>query len=110
MACYLIPNAGRNELGILQEETFMYFEDIEYCRRAKEAGIPIYFVPDAHYIHYHGQASKKAGQNLSNERLVKASKWYHGWFNYAMVYAVLWAGQKWNMVVAPEARWKKEDK
>lgn len=110
MACFLIPRTVINELGLLQEETFMYFEDVEYCRRARVAKIPIYYVPDAEFIHYHGQASKKAGLTLSNERLIKAAKWYHGEFGYALVTAVLWAGQKWGKVVAPESRWKKEDR
>ncbi len=108
MACFLIPRKVLNEIGLIQEETFMYFEDIEYCRRAGKAGIPIYYLPDAHFIHYHGQASKKAGADLSYARNVAAAKWYHGKLNYFLVTAVLWAGQKWNKVVAPESRWKKE--
>lgn len=109
MACYLIPRKVINQIGILEEETFMYFEDIEYARRAKNSNIPIYYVPNAEFIHYHGQASKKAGVELSNERLVKASKWYHGSINYFLVTAVLWAGQKWGKVTSPESHWKKED-
>jgi GT2 family glycosyltransferase len=109
MACFLIPHQVINEIGILQEATFMYFEDIDYCRRAGNNNIPIFYVPDAEYIHYHGQASKKAGKNISNERLIKAAKWYHGPVKYAMVTAVLWAGQKFGMVVAPTSRWTKKD-
>jgi hypothetical protein len=109
MACYLIPKKVINEIGILEEKTFMYFEDIEYARRAKNNNIPIYYVSEAEFIHYHGQASKKAGVELSNERLVKASKWYHGPFQYFLVTLVLWAGQKWGKVTSPESHWKKED-
>jgi GT2 family glycosyltransferase len=108
MACFLIPSRVINEIGVLQEETFMYFEDLDYCRRAKENNIPIYYVPDAEFIHYHGQSSKKAGLEVSNERLIKAAKWYHGTFRYFLVTAILWAGQKWGKVVAPTSRWKKE--
>jgi GT2 family glycosyltransferase len=108
MACFLIPRKVINEIGVLQEETFMYFEDIEYSRRAGKAGIPIYFIPKAHFIHFHGQASKKAGVNKSNDRLIAAAKWYHGPVNYFLVTSVLWAGQKWNKVKAPLSRWKSE--
>lgn len=109
MACFLIPGKVINEIGILQEETFMYFEDIEYTRRSRKSAIPIYYVPDAEYIHYHGQSSKKAGVDLSNERLIKASKWYHGKIGYWLVTSVLWAGQKWSAVSAPVSKWTKED-
>lgn len=108
MAAFLIPKTVINEIGLLQEETFMYFEDIEYCRRAKRAGIPVYFVREAKFIHYHGQASKKAGNDISYQRNVAAAKWYHGHLNYFLVTAVLWAGQKWGKVTAPKARWKEE--
>jgi len=108
MACYLIPHQVIDELGMLQEKTFMYFEDIEYCRRAKTFGIPIYFVPPAHFIHHHGQASMKAGNEISHQRSVEASKWYHGKLNYMLVTTMLWAGQKWGKVTTPVARWKKE--
>lgn len=108
MACFLIPSRVINEIGVLQEETFMYFEDLDYCRRAKENDIPIYYVANAEFIHYHGQSSKKAGLEVSNERLIKAARWYHGTFHYFLVTAILWAGQKWGKVVAPTSRWKKE--
>lgn len=108
MATYLIPQKVINEIGNIQEETFMYFEDIEYARRAKENNIPIYYTPSSEFIHYHGQASKKAGQDLSYQRLVKASKWYHGAVQYFLVTTVLWAGQKFGKVTAPISRWKRE--
>lgn len=108
MACFLIPTKVINEIGLLQEETFMYFEDIEYCRRAGNKNIPIYYIPLAEYIHYHGQASKKAGVDLSNQRLVTAAKWYHGPIKYFLVTAMLWAGQKFSNIISPSSRWKKE--
>ncbi len=112
MACFLVPRKVINEIGLLQEDTFMYFEDIEYSRRAGKSGIPVYYIPDAEFYHYHGQASKKAGITVSTERQVKAAKWYHGMLEYSMVTAVLWAGQKWNKILGrsinPESRWKSE--
>lgn len=108
MACFLIPFKVINEIGLLQEETFMYFEDIEYARRAKQKVIPIFYVPSAEFIHYHGQASKKAGVELSNQRLITAAKWYHGPINYLLVTSVLWAGQKFNRITTPISRWTKE--
>jgi GT2 family glycosyltransferase len=108
MASYLIPRNVLNEIGNLQESTFMYFEDIEYARRAKKNSIPVYYVPKSEFIHYHGQSSKQAGLATSNERLIKAAKWYHGPFEYFLVTAVLWAGQKWGRVSSPVSRWKNE--
>jgi hypothetical protein len=110
MACFLIPKDVINKIGMLAEETFMYYEDIEYCRRAGKYKIPVYYVPSARFIHHHGQSSKKAGVGISTERQVMAAKWYHGWLEYSLVTFVLWAGQKWNKVlgrdITPRSKWK----
>jgi GT2 family glycosyltransferase len=108
MACFLIPRRVINEVGELSEETFMYFEDIDYCRRCRSKGVPVYFVPGAKFIHHHGQASKQAGLDISNRRLVQAAKWYHGWLKYHLLTLVLWAGQKFGRVTTPVSRWKAE--
>lgn len=110
MACFLIPARVISEIGKLNEETFFYFEDIEYCRRLKTNNIPVYYLPDVEFIHHHGQASKKAGVDLSNQRLISASKWYHGWLNYRLVTLALKLGQKFGMVSTPQSRWQKNAK
>jgi hypothetical protein len=106
MACFLIPSRVIGEIGNLNEETFIYFEDIEYCRRLKANNIPVYYLPGVEFVHHHGQASKKAGVGLSNQRLITASKWYHGWLNYQLVTLALKFGQKFGRVSTPQSRWK----
>ena len=108
MACLLIPRQVINRVGDLSRKLTFYFEDIEYGRRLKKAGIPIYFVPQAEFIHHHGFSSKKAGSDLSTQRLINGSKIYHGKLKYALLTAILWAGQKVGRVRTPESRWKKE--
>lgn len=108
MACFMIPRKVINRVGLLTEKVFMYFEDIDYCRRLKTAGIPIYYVPQAEFIHYHGQASKQAGTELSNERLIEAAVAYHGRMYYTVLSRVLWLAQKFGMVATPQSRWKNE--
>ncbi len=106
MACFLIPRKVINKIGKLDEGTFMYFEDVEYCRRAKQNDVPIYFVPQAEFIHHHGASSKKIGQDKSYELLKKGSYHYHGFINYWLLYAVLWLGQRIG-AKTPGSRWTK---
>jgi len=108
MACFLIPRRVINQVGDLDEGSFMYFEDVEYCRRLKQAGIPIYFCPSAEFTHYHGASSKQIGIKKSQEFLRKGSYFYHGPLKYYLLWAVLWLGQKWNRVTTPQSRWKQE--
>jgi len=108
MACFMIPRKVINQIGLLTERVFMYFEDIDYCRRLKQVGIPIYYVPQAEFIHHHGQASKQAGTELSNTRLIEAAVAYHGRVYYTALSWVLRLAQKFGGVSTPQSRWKNE--
>lgn len=48
-----------DQIGGLDEQFFMYGEDIDWCYRIKEAGWEIYYHPEAKIIHYKGASSKK---------------------------------------------------
>lgn len=105
MACLLIPRKILNRVGLLDEGTFIFFEDIEYARRLKEFNIPVYFVPSARFVHYHGGSTKRIGQEKANEHLIEASKHYHGRFYYTLLSFILRLGQKFGRVKTPVSRW-----
>ena len=94
MASLLIPWQVINKIGKLTEGSFMYFEDIEYCRRLKRAGTPVYFCPQATFKHHHGAASKKMGLEKSHQFLRRGAVYYHGRIKYLLLWLILWAGQK----------------
>lgn len=58
-AFMLMPKAVLEEVGLLDEEFFMYGEDIDLCYRIKEAGHKVLYYPEAKIIHYKGGSSKK---------------------------------------------------
>ncbi len=107
MACFLIPRNVINKVGLLDESTFIYFEDIEYCRRLKDFGIPVYFVPSAKFIHHHGASTKKIGQEKAFKLLSQSAEKYHGRFYYTILSFVLRLGQKLGSVKTPVSRWTK---
>jgi hypothetical protein len=108
MADFLIPRNVINSVGYLNRKLFMYFEDIDYCRRLKKAGIPIYYIPSAMFFHHHGATAKKIGKSAINKQMIESSKIYHGELKYLLIYIALWLGQKWGNITTPSSRWEKD--
>jgi GT2 family glycosyltransferase len=108
MANFLIPRKVINKIGYLNRKLFMYFEDIDYCRRLKKYNVPLYYVPEAKFFHHHGATAKRIGKAIINPQLIASSKIYHGEFRYSLLTAMLWLGQKWGAVTSPKSRWEKE--
>ena len=45
------------QIGVLDDGYFTFFEDVDFCYNAKKAGWPIWFVPDSRIIHLVGQST-----------------------------------------------------
>ncbi|MBD3282558.1 MAG: glycosyltransferase [Candidatus Portnoybacteria bacterium] len=52
------------EVGLLDENFFMYFEDADWCKRFRDKGYDIMHVPKAKMAHYYHRKSKKWGALL----------------------------------------------
>ncbi|NQV03146.1 MAG: glycosyltransferase, partial [Bacteroidia bacterium] len=52
-----------NEIGLLDEEFFMYGEDIDLSYRITKAGYKNYYFPGTRIIHYKGESTKKSSVN-----------------------------------------------
>ncbi len=66
-AFMLLRSEVVNHVGLLDEEFFMYGEDIDYCYRIKEAGWKVVYYGEAEIIHYKGASSKKQETKLLYE-------------------------------------------
>lgn len=58
-AYMLMPKKALDQVGLLDEDFFMYGEDIDLCYRIKTRGYKIIYYPEAKIIHYKGGSSKK---------------------------------------------------
>lgn len=47
------------QVGLLDEDFFMYGEDVDWCYRMKQAGWGIYYYPQTSIIHYKGASSRR---------------------------------------------------
>ena len=53
-ACILLRRKMMQEIGPMDEGYFLYFEDVEYCLRARRAGWRIRYVPTVRVVHLQG--------------------------------------------------------
>ncbi|MBA2332211.1 MAG: glycosyltransferase family 2 protein [Actinobacteria bacterium] len=60
-AAMTISSAAIEETGLLDEELFLYVEDLEWCLRIKRAGFAVVYVPGARVRHRVSAASGGAG-------------------------------------------------
>lgn len=55
------------KIGGLDEQFFMYGEDLDWCYRVQQAGYKVYYIHDAQLIHYKGESTKRS--NIDETRV-----------------------------------------
>jgi GT2 family glycosyltransferase len=56
--CMTVRRRTLDEIGPIDERFFMYFEDADLCRRAREAGWLVYYLPQIEIFHHSGASSQ----------------------------------------------------
>lgn len=57
-SCMMVRNSAVKRIGLLDEDIFMFGEDIDWCWRLKQDGWTVNYVPAARIYHYHGASSR----------------------------------------------------
>ena len=68
-ACILLKGEMVRAIGPMDEGYFLYFEDAEYCLRARRAGWRILPVPEARAVHYRGGSGPVKALAAQRKRL-----------------------------------------
>jgi len=58
-ACLLVRRQAYEQVGGLDEGFFMYSEEMDWCRRIKDAGWLVVYLPTATVIHHEGRSSEQ---------------------------------------------------
>ncbi len=80
-AALMIRRAAWEQVGPLDEGYFMYFEELDWCRRCRAAGWEVHYVPQAVVIHHEGKSSGQvpAARTVRFQRSkVRYFRKYHG--------------------------------
>lgn len=58
-ACIALRREALDEVGLLDEDYFIYSEEFDLCRRLRRAGWAILWVPQATVLHHGGQSTRQ---------------------------------------------------
>ena len=73
-AALLMRGKALDEIGLLDEKFFMYFEDIDWCRRFWQKKWKVYYFPQSELTHYYMHES--AQKIMSKINLVHIASWW----------------------------------
>lgn len=99
----IIRPKALQEAGAFDDRFFLYYEEVDLCKRIKAAGYEIWYWPDIQVIHLGGESAKSTKNMVINEGAKQLSIWnmrsaflyyrkHHGWLG---AHGYKWFLQSW---------------
>lgn len=81
----IIRNEAIRQVGLMDERFFMYFEDVDWCRRFWENNWQVYYLAEVEIVHYYSRESaKRLGfiSILNKQTRIHISSWLKYFIKY----------------------------
>ena len=81
----LVRREAIEQIGMMDEQFFMYGEETDWCYRFKQAGWKMMFTPDAEIIHLGGQSTAQKSADMTVRlrlSILRFIRKHHGWLAY----------------------------
>ncbi len=96
-ASMMIRGAVFDDVGLLDEKYFMYFEEVDFCLKARKEGWPCWYVPASRVVHLVGAASGISDNRRKARR--RPAYWFESrrrfFLNHHGKRALFWADTLW---------------
>ncbi len=66
-AGFAIPRSVVDVVGKMDERFFLYYEEVDWCRRVIEAGYEVWFTPSLLLVHFGGKSTEKSAYLAGRE-------------------------------------------
>jgi GT2 family glycosyltransferase len=101
-AFMLIRGKVLDEIGLLDEQFFMYAEDLDLCYRGKQRGWQVWYNADVTVLHYKGQSSRQRS-TFANQQFYETMRQFHDkhskqrtfFLTNWIIYAGIWLLGRW---------------
>ena len=79
--CMIVRREALAKVGLLDERFFLYFDDVDWCRRFWQNGYKVYYIAEAEMVHYH---MRESAENPGLRGLLSYPTRAHikSWFKY----------------------------
>ncbi len=84
---YLVRRELIDEVGLFDPRYFLYYEEVDHCRSAKDAGWKVVFYPHTEVVHIGGESSKSDSELTASGRQIAALQ-----VESELLYFRKWAG------------------
>jgi len=110
-ACLILRTRALEEVGLLDEDYFMYTEEVDLCFRLRKAHWRLVWVPQANVVHYGGQATQQVATEMFLE-LYRSKILYfykhHGWLSASLYKLIVFAATLARLIVSPFALFEEQ--
>ena len=101
-ACLMTRRAVVEEVGLMDEAYFMYSEELDWCKRIKDAGWKIVYVPNAKVVHHTGKSSEQAitERHINFQRAkLRYFRKFHGIITSSIIRITLLLNYLWQLFI-----------
>lgn len=90
-ACLMVRRETIEQVGLLDEDFFLYGEDVDWCYRLRKAGWRVLYYSEAEIVHLGGHSTQQVREEMSLERFRSRYKFFrkHKGKGYAWAYKAL---------------------
>ncbi|WP_299491226.1 glycosyltransferase family 2 protein [Acaryochloris sp. IP29b_bin.137] len=87
-ASMMIRRQVFEQIGLMDDKFFMYYEEVDFCLRARQAGWPCWYVPESRVVHLVGQSSGVTGEQAHQNR--RPQYWFNSRTRYFRKHYPYW--------------------
>ena len=103
-ACLLVRKQVLDQVGLLDDDYFIYSEEVDLCYRIQRAGWRMYWVPQAEVVHFGGQSTQQVPTemflNLYHSK-IKYFRKHYGWPSVQLYKLILRFAALSRLILAP---------
>jgi N-acetylglucosaminyl-diphospho-decaprenol L-rhamnosyltransferase len=105
-ACMMVRREAIDQVGLLDEDFFIYSEEVDLCRRLRQSGWDVYWVPQATVMHHGGQSTRQVASSMFlrlHQAKVHYFRKHQGWLGAQAYKLILFAAAGARLLVSPLA-------